>query len=126
MKLLLLALAGAAGTLARYGLSNLVQRHSGLAFPWGTFAVNMAGCLAFGLLWSVFESRADVSREARAIVLVGFLGGFTTFSSFAFEAAGLIRSGAWWAAFGHIAGQNALGVAFVFLGLYLGGGKGNG
>ena len=120
MKLLGLALAGGLGTLLRYGLSSLVQRHAGLAFPWGTLVVNLAGCFLFGLLWSLFESRWAVSRELRTVVLVGFLGGFTTFSSFAFEAAGLLEQGAWRAALGHLLGQNVLGVALVFLGLAVG------
>jgi CrcB protein len=120
MKLLLLALAGALGTLLRYGVSSVVQRHAGLGFPWGTFAVNMAGCFLFGLLWSLFENRFEVSRDIRAIVLVGFLGGFTTFSSFAFEGAGLLREGAWLSATGHLLGQNVLGVLLVFLGLAAG------
>lgn len=120
MKLLLLALAGALGTLLRYGVSSLVQRHAGLNFPWGTMAVNMIGCFLFGLLWSIFESRVEVSRDLRAVVLVGFLGGFTTFSSFAFEAAGLLEKGAWLPALGHLLGQNVLGVLLVFLGLTVG------
>lgn len=120
MKLLLLFIAGGAGTLLRYGLSSLVQRHAGVSFPWGTLAVNMIGCFLFGWLWSLFEGRVEVSRELRAVVLVGFLGGFTTFSSFAFEAAGLLREGAWLAALGHLLGQNVLGVTLVFLGLAAG------
>lgn len=120
MKWVLLFAAGGLGTLCRYGLSNLVQRQAGLHFPWGTFAVNLLGCFLFGLLWSLFENRVDISREVRAVVLVGFLGGFTTFSSFAFEAAGLLRDGAWLAAAGHLLGQNVLGVALVFAGLLVG------
>jgi len=120
MKWVLLFLAGGLGTWCRYGLSAVVQRHTGLSFPWGTFAVNLLGCFLFGLLWSLFENRADISREVRAVVLVGFLGGFTTFSSFAFEAAGLLRDGAWLPALGHIMGQNILGVLLVLLGLWAG------
>lgn len=120
MKLLLLFVAGGAGTLFRYGLSSLVQRHAGVTFPWGTFAVNMIGCFLFGWLWSLFEGRMELSRELRTVVLVGFLGGFTTFSSFAFEAAGLLRDGAWLPALGHLLGQNVIGVALVFLGLAAG------
>lgn len=120
MKWILLFLAGGLGTWCRYGLSTAVQRHAGLNFPWGTFAVNLLGCFLFGLLWSLFENRVEVSREIRAVVLVGFLGGFTTFSSFAFEAAGLLRDGAWLPALGHVLGQNVLGVLLVFLGLLAG------
>jgi CrcB protein len=120
MQLLLIAAAGAVGTLARYGLTHLVQRHAGLAFPWGTFVVNVAGCLAFGIGWSLIEQRAPNITAWRAVVLVGLLGGFTTFSSFAFEAAGLLRQGMWWLAALHVVGQNVLGVLAVFAGLALG------
>lgn len=120
MKILGLFLAGGCGTLLRYGLSSLVQRQAGLNFPWGTFAVNLLGCFLFGLAWSVFEGRLEVSRDVRAVVLVGFLGGFTTFSSFAFESAGLIREGAWLAASGQLVGQNAGGILLLFAGLALG------
>ena len=120
MKLLLLFAAGGLGTLLRYGISSLVQRHAGLSFPWGTFAVNMIGCFLFGVLWSVFENRMDISREIRAVVLVGFLGGFTTFSSFAFEGVGLLREGALLPALGHLVGQNVVGLLLVWLGLTVG------
>ena len=120
MKLVLLFAAGGLGTLLRYGISSLVQRHAGLSFPWGTFAVNMIGCFLFGLLWSVFENRMDISREIRAVVLVGFLGGFTTFSSFAFEGVGLLREGAILPALGHLIGQNVTGLLLVWVGLAVG------
>ena len=120
MKVLLLFLAGGFGTVLRYALSSAVQRHAGLSFPWGTMAVNLLGCFLFGLFWSLMESRVDISREWRSVVLVGFLGGFTTFSSFAFEATGLLRDGAWLPALGHVVGQNVLGVALVMLGLAVG------
>jgi CrcB protein len=120
MKLVLLFAAGGLGTLLRYGISSLVQRHAGLSFPWGTFAVNMIGCFLFGVAWSVFESRLDVSRELRAVILVGFLGGFTTFSSFAFEGVGLLRDGAILPALGHLIGQNVTGLLLVWVGLAVG------
>jgi CrcB protein len=120
MKLVLLFAAGGLGTLLRYGISSLVQRHAGLSFPWGTFAVNMIGCFLFGVAWSVFESRLDVSRELRAMILVGFLGGFTTFSSFAFEGVGLLRDGAILPALGHLIGQNVTGLLLVWVGLAVG------
>lgn len=119
-RLLLIALAGAVGTLARYGLTHLVQRHAGLTFPWGTFAVNVVGCLLFGLCWSLIEQRVAHVAEWRAVILVGLLGGFTTFSSFAFEGAGLLRNGEWGLALLHMAGQNVLGILAIFAGLALG------
>lgn len=119
-KLLLLALAGAIGTLARYFLGGAVQRLSGGAFPWGTFAVNMTGTLLFGFVWSLAEDRLVISGEARAIILVGFMGAFTTFSSFMFETGELMRDSQWALAFGNIALQNLTGVLFLFIGFAIG------
>ena len=82
--------------------------------------MNVAGCLLFGLFWSLFEQRATHVAEWRAVILVGLLGGFTTFSSFAFEGAGLLRNGEWGLALLHVAGQNVLGVLAIFVGLALG------
>jgi len=120
IKLLLIALGGAVGTLARYYLSGLVQRASGAAFPWGTFAVNMAGCFLFGLVWTMAEERLLIGPQARAMVLVGFMGAFTTYSTYTFETAQLLRDSEWALALGNIALQNTTGLAFLFIGLVLG------
>lgn len=120
MKLILLAAAGAAGTLARYFLGGLVQRLYGGAFPWGTFAVNMTGTFLFGLVWSLAEDRLVISGQARAVILVGFMGAFTTFSSLMFETGELMRDSQWALAFGNLVLQNIVGILFLFLGLMLG------
>lgn len=120
MKIALIAAAGAIGTLARYFLGGLVQRVSGGVFPWGTFAVNMAGCLLFGVIWSMAEERLVISGETRAIFLVGFMGAFTTFSTFMFESSALLRDSQWALAFGNIALQNIVGIAALFIGLAIG------
>jgi CrcB protein len=91
-KVILLALAGATGTLARYGLAGFVHRISGASFPFGTLAVNVIGCFMAGLLWTLFEHRWSVPGETRAILMLGFLGAFTTFSAFILETGELIRS----------------------------------
>lgn len=120
-KLACIALAGGLGTLARYGLSGWAQRASGSGvFPWGTVAVNAVGCLLFGVLWSVMEKRLGIGGETRVIVLTGFMGAFTTFSTFMFETGELIRDSEWLLAAGNVAGQNISGIAFLFLGLALG------
>lgn len=85
LKLFALAAAGAAGTLARYGLSGWVQRLVRETFPWGTLAVNLAGCLAIGVVMGLVRERQLLSPEARTVLVVGFLGGFTTFSAFGYE-----------------------------------------
>jgi CrcB protein len=116
----MLALFGAAGTIARYFLHLFVQRMHGTQFPWGTFAVNALGCLAFGIVWGLAEHRALVGPQTRLFVLVGFMGAFTTFSSYAFETAQLIETGRWLWAGGNFALQNAVGVSLVFVGIALG------
>lgn len=119
-KLLWIGLAGALGTLARYGLSGWVQRLGDFSFPWGTMTVNLLGCLLFGLVWAWAEGRLVISGEVRAIILVGFMGGFTTFSSFAFETGMLLREGQWLWALGNVAAQNLVGLAALALGVLAG------
>ena len=120
MRILLLAIAGAAGTIARYYFGGFVQRVYGGVFPWGTFAVNMAGCLLFGLVWTMAEERLVISGGTRAVILIGFMGAFTTFSTFVFETGELLRDSQWIIAFGNVALQNICGVVFLFLGVTLG------
>lgn len=120
VKLVWLALAGAMGTLSRYGLGGLVQRILGESFPWGTLTVNALGCFLFGFVWTLAEDRLLISGETRFIVLTGFLGAFTTFSTFTFETGGLLRDSEWLLALGNILGQNVLGLTLLFLGLTVG------
>jgi CrcB protein len=119
-KLLWLAAAGALGTLARYGLGGLVQRVHQSAFPWGTFAVNALGCFLFGLVWTLAEERLVISGETRAIVLIGFMGAFTTFSTFAFETGAMLRDAEWLLAAVNLVAHNGLGLVCFFLGVGLG------
>jgi CrcB protein len=119
-KLLALALAGALGTLCRYALAGLVQRAADGLFPWGTLAVNVLGCLLFGAAWALAQERFVLSGETRAVVLVGFLGAFTTFSTFAFETGAMLRDADWGLAAANVLAQNLLGVAGFLLGLVLG------
>ena len=104
-KLLLIGLAGALGALARYGFGGLVQRYAGVTFPWGTFMVNIIGAFLFGFIWSLVEQRLVISVETRVIILSGFLGAFTTFSSFMFETSSLIGEAQWTLAVLNVVGQ---------------------
>jgi CrcB protein len=119
-KLIGLALLGAIGTLARYGLGGLVQKHAGAGFPWGTLAVNAAGCLGFGIVWSLAAERSLLRGDIRVIVLIGFFGAFTTFSSFSFETVQMLRDGQWGRAIANVGLQNGLGLAMLFLGAAVG------
>ena len=111
MNLLLIAIGGALGSVARYLLSTLVLRVSGTLFPLGTFIVNLAGCVAFGAIVGAAQQRFVLTPEARAFLLVGVLGGFTTFSSYAFESVALLRDGQFLAAAINIVGQVVAGLA---------------
>ncbi len=82
MKWLFIAGGGAMGSLARYGLQGFIQRASGLGFPLGTVAVNVIGCLLAGIFYGLFNGPWPVREELRLGLIVGLLGGFTTFSAF--------------------------------------------
>ena len=105
---ILLALAGAAGTLLRAGCTAVAIRLVGVGFPWGTLAVNVAGSFAFGVLAGLARSR-------------GLLGGFTTYSSFAFQTVELLAAGRPVAAAAYVLATNAAALAAVWAGLRLGG-----
>ncbi len=120
-KILLIAAAGAAGTLLRFALSGAVQKGLGsAAFPYGTLAVNVIGCFLFGLIFTLAEEKMLISSEARIILLVGFMGAFTTFSTFGFETAAFIRDSQWGFAALNVATQNITGILAIFGGIILG------
>ena len=115
-----IAVAGAAGALARYALAGAVQRGLGSTFPWGTAVVNILGCLLFGVVWAVTAERWSVSSEMRTIILVGFMGSFTTFSTFASETGRLLADSEYLLGAGNLMLQVVVGIGAVFLGLAIG------
>jgi CrcB protein len=115
-----LAGAGAVGTLLRAGLTTLAVRLLGPGFPWGTLAVNLMGSFAFGLVFAAARDRGGLSTEVETILLVGLLGGFTTYSSFAFQAAEMLEHGRLPAAAAYVLATNMAGIAAVWLGLRAG------
>lgn len=119
-KLAWLAMAGALGTLARYGLAGFVHRMTGASFPWGTAVVNITGCLLVGLLWALFEDRWPASGETQILILVGFMGAFTTFSALILESGELLRSAEWMHAAANVAIQSGVGFGALFAGAALG------
>ncbi len=119
-KILLISAMGIAGTLSRYWLQGWVQELTNARFPWGTLAVNLIGCFLFGIIYTLAQERFLISGETRIILLVGFMGSFTTFSSFAFETAALLENQQWLFACGNLLLQNALGLVAVFLGFFVG------
>ena len=116
LKLFWLALAGAGGTLSRYGLGLWVQRLHGGPYPWGTWAINGSGCFLFGFVWSLAEVRGRIQPDTRVLVLAGFTAAFTTFSTYVFETSQMLKSEQWMGALANFAGQNALGLVLLSLG----------
>ena len=119
---LCLAGAGAVGTLMRAGLTTLAARLFGSGFPWGTLAVNLLGSFCFGVVFAAARARGGLSTEAETIRLVGLLGGFTTYSSFAFQATELAHHGRLPAAVAYVLITNLAGIAAVWAGLRAGAG----
>lgn len=119
MLLLMVAFGGAAGALARYALGGWVQSQIDTAFPLGTFLVNILGSFGLGFSFYVLESLA-LPTELRSLVTIGFLGAFTTFSTFSYEAVILMEGGEWHRAGVYIGGSLLLGLAGVMTGLALG------
>jgi CrcB protein len=116
-KLLLLALGGAAGTLARYGLSRWLNELAwARGFPLGTFTVNMTGSFILGVAAVVILERLPpVWQPAYLLIGTGFCGGFTTFSTFELETFRLVRDGSYWMALANVGGSVVVGFAGVVL-----------
>jgi CrcB protein len=110
-KLAVLAFAGALGTLARFGLASGVARVVPGGFPWGTLTVNLLGCFLFGVVLTLSRERGALTPEAAQVVLVGFMGAFTTFSSFVNDTVGLAAAERWGAGVVNLALQNVGGAA---------------
>ncbi|HKT43389.1 MAG TPA: fluoride efflux transporter CrcB [Gaiellaceae bacterium] len=115
-----IAIAGAVGALARYGLEGLVSRRAPGAFPWGTFAVNVSGAFVLGFVFTVMTEQFTVAPWIRGAVTIGFLGAYTTFSTLSFETYRLAEDGALGLAAANAFGSLAAGLAAVYLGVVAG------
>jgi len=113
------AIGGALGSLARWLLAARVQAWLGRDFPWATLAVNVAGSFAMGLLAALLVERMALGPIGRAGLLVGFLGAFTTFSTFAFDTVGLVENALGWRALVNVAANVGACVAALWFGLLL-------
>lgn len=108
--ILLVGLAGALGAVARYLLSSAFTGLFGAAFPWGIFLVNVIGCFLFGVVVGLAGHFALVSDAVRLILLTGFMGSFTTFSTFIFDSQLFLCEGRWGATLFNLAGQIVIGM----------------
>ena len=125
LRLIILAVGGALGTLARYGLNGLVSEHQGrqfglpAVFPLGTMIVNISGCYAIGVIAAVSGpalGRVWIKSEWRDFLMIGFCGGYTTFSSFGLQTLNLARDREWFYVAANVLGSNILGLLAVYLG----------
>lgn len=113
------AVGGAIGATGRYLFNLQMLRLLGPNFPWGTFGVNVIGSFIMGLVAGLFALRLDLSPEMRSFITTGILGGFTTFSAFSLDVANMIERGQHAIAAAYIGGSVALGLAGLFLGLWI-------
>jgi fluoride exporter len=119
LKILLIALFGAVGTLSRYGLQGLVQTRTGSTFPYGTLLINLTGCLFLGFLGQLALNRMLVSADLRIAIAVGFFGGYTTFSSFGWETAKMLEDGEWLRAAAYVGASVIAGLLLSVAGIRL-------
>ncbi|HEX4900169.1 MAG TPA: fluoride efflux transporter CrcB [Pyrinomonadaceae bacterium] len=118
-RIIFVGVAGLVGTLGRYWLSGLIARRYGETFPWGTLVVNALGCFVTGAVYYVSEERFLVSPTVRSVILIGLLGGFTTFSSYGLQTFTLLREGEFGLAVMNVTLSNVLGVLLIWAGYTL-------
>ena len=119
MKYLLILTGGGAGSLVRYLAGSAIMMRFGTRFPLGTLAVNVSGSFLIGLLMTLLTERLPASTNWRPLLVIGFLGGYTTFSSFEWETYSAVREGGFWIGLANIVGSVTLGYAAVWLGAAL-------
>jgi CrcB protein len=119
LRLLLIAVFGALGTLARYGLQGVVQIKMASTFPYGTLLINLTGCFFLGLIGQLTLNRILVPPEWRMAIAIGFFGGYTTFSSFGWETAKMLEAGEWLRASTYVLSSVILGLLLSAAGIRL-------
>jgi CrcB protein len=120
MPLILIGLGGFAGAISRYLVDGFVSERTGGAFPWGTLVVNASGSFLLGLLFALTAERAILPAEIRGPLLIGFIGAYTTFSTYMLESWTLIESGSYGPAIANLGGSVLIGLVAVVAGLVIG------
>ncbi|HLR37589.1 MAG TPA: fluoride efflux transporter CrcB [Chitinophagaceae bacterium] len=117
--ILFVGAGGFVGSVFRYLVQLFISKHFVSPFPWPTFAVNIVGCLLIGMLYALADRGQVMTPELRLLLVTGFCGGFTTFSSFAFDNVNLLQQGYVFHAFLYILVSVVLGILFAYLGVFL-------
>lgn len=120
LKFFILIIGGGLGTVSRYLFSGTIYRVTGADFPYGTLAVNVAGCFIIGFLVSITETKFLLGPNSKIFLMVGFCGAFTTFSTFILETANLLKSGEVSRAFLNLFVSIILGFIFLRAGMLIG------
>lgn len=120
MQLLLIGIGGFCGAIARYAVDTWITAAARTSFPWGTLAVNATGSFALGVLFALTAQRGPLPEELRLPLGVGFLGAYTTFSTYALDSLRLADGGSWSLAIANVGGSVLLGLAAVLLGVAIG------
>jgi len=115
----MIALGGALGALARYQLANAIQTRIPAGFPWGTFIVNITGCFVMGIAMTLLTDRLIVHPNWRYLVPIGFIGAYTTFSTFEMETFRAVSEGAWMVGGLNVVASVIVGYAALWLGIVL-------
>lgn len=116
----MIAVGGAVGAIARYQLAAVIQARVPAGFPWGTFIVNTTGCLVMGVTMTLLTERLVVHPNWRYLIPIGFIGAYTTFSTFEFETFRAVAEGAWLVGALNVAGSVLAGYLALWLGIMLG------
>lgn len=119
LRILLIALFGAVGTLARYGLQGFVHTRTDSSFPYGTLLINLSGCFLLALIGQFTLNRLVISPDWRVAIAVGFFGGYTTFSSFGWETAKMLEGGEWLRASTYVFSSVLLGLLLSVAGIHI-------
>lgn len=119
LPVLLVALGGALGAVARFLVAEFFLRRVGAGFPWGTLFINVTGCVVIALFFAISGTQA-LNPNYRYLIPIGFVGAYTTFSTFSLETQRLLERGAFGAAAAYVLASNALGLLAIYGGLWLG------
>jgi CrcB protein len=120
MPLVLIGLGGFAGAISRYVVDGFVVERTAGSFPWGTLVVNASGTFMLGLLFAMTTERAILPAEIRGPLMIGYLGAYTTFSTYLLESWRLVEGGAWALALANLGGSLVVGLVALVAGLAIG------